>query len=58
MAVLIGGKVRGKMTVSKDMSQEAVRELALQDPKVRQWLDGKQVKQVIVVPGRVVNIVI
>ena len=58
MAILVQGKVRAKMTVSVSRSEEAIRSQALEDPKVRQWIDGKPIKQVIVVPGRVVNIVL
>ena len=58
MAILIGGKVRGKITVAKDTPESQIREQALKDSSVKQWLDGKQIKQVIVVPGRIVNIVI
>ena len=57
MAVMVGSKVRAKITVSKDMSQDRIRELALADAKVRPWIEGKEIKQVIVVPGRMVNIV-
>jgi leucyl-tRNA synthetase len=58
IAVLVGGKVRGKMTVSKGMAEAAIREKALADTHVKQWIEGKAVKQVIVVPGRIVNIVL
>lgn len=58
MAVLVSGKVRGKMTVAKDMPEAAIREKALSDTQIKQWVDGKAVKQVIVVPGRIVNIVL
>ncbi len=58
MAVLIGGKVRTKMTVAKDSKEEEIREKALSDPKIKEAMEGKKVKQVIVVPGRIVNIVV
>jgi leucyl-tRNA synthetase len=58
MAVLVGGKVRARIVVSKELSEEEIRDKALKDPRVSQWVDGKKIKQVIVVPGRVVNIVV
>ena len=58
MAVLVGGKVRAKMTVSNALEESEVRRLALDDPRVTAWLGGKKVKHVIVVPGRIVNIVV
>ncbi|MBI3313192.1 MAG: leucine--tRNA ligase [Candidatus Omnitrophica bacterium] len=57
MAILVTGKVRSKIVVSKGLSEAEIREKALAEPKVQEWLDGKKIKQVIVVPGRVVNIV-
>ncbi len=58
MAIVIGGKVRGKMTVSKDMPEVAIREAALADEKSQPWIQGKEVVKVIIVPGRTVNIVV
>ncbi len=58
MAVLVGGKVRAKISVSKDMSKEDIEAKALKDEQVSKWLTDTKVKQVIVVPGRVVNIVL
>ncbi|MBN1687949.1 MAG: leucine--tRNA ligase [Candidatus Omnitrophica bacterium] len=57
MAVLIGGKVRAKISVSKEEKEDNIREKVFQDEQVKQWLEGKEIKQVIVVPGRIVNIV-
>ncbi len=58
MAVLVGGKVRSKLKVSKSLADEEIRKQALEDPLITKWFEGKKVKQVIVVPGRVVNIVV
>ncbi len=58
MAVMIQGKVRAKVVVAKETPRESVQEQALNDPQVKKWLEGKSVKQVIVVPGRTVNIVL
>src|SRR5699024_2838494 len=51
------GKVRAKMNVEKDSSKEELEEKALQHEKIQQWIDGKTVQKVIVVPGKLVNIV-
>ena len=56
MAVLVSGKVRGKMNVSKEMTEAEIRERALADTRFQSWIAGKQIAQVIVVPGRIVNI--
>jgi leucyl-tRNA synthetase len=55
--VQINGKVRGRIEVAADASEEAVREAALAEEKVAANLAGKDVKKVIVVSGRMVSIV-
>lgn len=57
LAVQIQGKVRCKLTVPSDAEPKAIEELALANAEVQKALSGKQVKKVIVVPGRLVNIV-
>ena len=57
--IQINGKLRSRLTISADASEETIRERALADEKVRIWLDGKQMlKPPIVVPGKLVNIVV
>jgi leucyl-tRNA synthetase len=58
IVVQVNGKVRGKITVSADMDQTQIESEALQDQKVRSFLDGKKVQKVIHVPRRLVNIVV
>lgn len=58
IAVQVLGKVRGKMIVPAAADPKAVEHLVLNDPKVQDYLGGKPVKKVIVVPGRLVNIVV
>ena len=57
IVVQVNGKVRGKITVSADVDQTQIESEALQDQKVRSFLDGKKVQKVIHVPRRLVNIV-
>jgi len=56
--VQINGKLRGRITVSVDADDETVEAAALGDEKVNSELDGKTVRKVIVVKGRMVNIVV
>jgi leucyl-tRNA synthetase len=58
IVVQVNGKVRGKITVSADMDPTQIESEALQDQKVRSFLDGKKVQKVIHVPRRLVNIVV
>lgn len=51
------GKVRSKINVSKDITKEELEKLALADEKLQEWLEGKTIRKVIVVPGKLVNVV-
>jgi len=57
LVLQVNGKVRDRVEVDAGISAEAARALALANPKVRQHLDGKTVADVVVVPGRLVNVV-
>lgn len=57
VVIQVLGKIRSKMNVSQDISKEELEELALADPKIQEWIEGKTVRKVIVVPGKLVNIV-
>ncbi len=51
------GKVRSKINVPKDISKEELEKLALEDSVMQKWLEGKTIRKVIVVPGKLVNVV-
>ncbi|UOQ46095.1 leucine--tRNA ligase [Halobacillus salinarum] len=57
IVVQVMGKVRAKLTVNKDASKEDLEKTALENSQVQEWLEGKTVRKVIVVPGKLVNIV-
>jgi len=57
MPVQVKGKVRGKITVAADADEAAVREAALAEPNVARQIEGQAVRKVIVIPGKLVNIV-
>jgi leucyl-tRNA synthetase len=56
--VQINGKLRSRIVVAVDATEDVLRERALADEKIRAAIAGKQVVRVIVVPGKLVNIVI
>jgi leucyl-tRNA synthetase len=58
LVVQVNGKVRSRVSVPAEATQEAIRESALADPKVRTYTEGKTVSQVVVVPGRLVSVVV
>ncbi|MEM6637002.1 MAG: leucine--tRNA ligase [Pseudomonadota bacterium] len=58
MPIQVNGKRRSEVTVAKDMSRDELEEIALSDAAVQRALDGRDPKKLIVVPGRIVNVVI
>jgi leucyl-tRNA synthetase len=56
--VQVNGKIRARLSVPADSTEDFVREHALADEKVKVILDGKQMVKLIVVPGKLVNIVV
>ena len=58
VVVQVNGKLRATVTVPADAGEDAVRELALADENVKKHIEGKEVVKVIVVPGRLVNVVV
>jgi leucyl-tRNA synthetase len=54
----VNGKLRGKMTVAATASNNDIEKLALADEQITKFIEGKQVKKVIIVPKKLVNIVI
>jgi leucyl-tRNA synthetase len=58
MVVQVNGKLRDRIVVPADISREAMEQLALASPRVQAHLQGKPPRKVIVVPGKLVNIVV
>lgn len=57
LAVQVNGKLRGTIEVAVDASRETIEALALAESNVAKFLEGQTVRKVILVPGKVVNIV-
>lgn len=57
LAVQVNGKLRGTIEVAADADRDAIQAQAMAEPAVARFLEDKQVRKVIVVPGRIVNIV-
>ena len=57
IVIQINGKKRQHLVVAKDASKDEIQELAMNDEKIKAELEGKTVRKVIVVPGKLVNIV-
>ena len=58
LPIQVNGKRRGEIVVPKDLPKEEVEKLVLADQAVVRALDGAAPKKIIVVPGRIVNLVI
>jgi leucyl-tRNA synthetase len=58
IAVQINGKLRGLVTVPTDIDPAALEKTVLSDEKIHSLLEGKTIKKVIVVPGKLVNLVV
>ncbi|WP_067515329.1 leucine--tRNA ligase [Endozoicomonas ascidiicola] len=57
MVVQVNGKVRAKLEVPAELDKDAVEKLALENDNVTKFTDGLTVRKVIVIPGKLVNIV-
>lgn len=58
LAVQVNGKLRDTLTVSSNISEEEAKSTALASDKVQKWLEGKEPKKVIYVPGKLISIVL
>ncbi|MBI2577896.1 MAG: leucine--tRNA ligase, partial [Candidatus Wildermuthbacteria bacterium] len=58
LVLQVNGKVRDVVEVPAATSEEKIRILALGNGKIKKWTEGKEVKRVIVIPGRLANIVV
>jgi leucyl-tRNA synthetase len=56
--VMINGKLRFKLTVAPDTPKDEVQKLALSHETAIKWMEGKEPKKIIVVPGKIVNLVV
>ena len=57
MIVQVNGKVRAKIKMAKDTDRDEAQQLALANEHVKKFTDGKDIKKVIVIPNKIVNIV-
>lgn len=58
IAVQVNAKIRSKIVVAHGADNKAVEEAALADEKIKACVEGKQIKKVIVIPNRLVNIIV
>jgi leucyl-tRNA synthetase len=58
VVIQVNGKVRSKLSVSAGTGKEELEKLAFDNERIQEWISGKSVKRVIVVPDKLVNIVV
>jgi leucyl-tRNA synthetase len=58
LVIQINGRVRDKIEVAADISEEKAKELALSQEKIKKWIYKEKIEKVIFVPGKLINIVV
>ena len=58
LVIQINGKFRGSVTVNSNSKKSELENIALESDISKKWIDGKEIKRIIVVPEKLVNIVI
>lgn len=58
MPVQINGKVRGKVIMDKEASKEDAIKSAQEDNNIKSYIEGKEIRKIIYVPGKILNIVV
>ena len=56
--IQVNGKIRSEINVPVDISEEKIKEMVQQDLNVIPWVVNKEIKRIIYIPGRVINIVV
>ena len=58
LVVQVNGKLRGHIQVSKSADRKTIENEALENPNVQRFVEGKSIRKLIVVPGKLVNVVV
>ena len=58
IAVQVNGKVRGRVALPRDADEAAARDAALADPNVSKFIEGKSVKKLVYVAGKILNLIV
>ncbi|MFV0337206.1 MAG: leucine--tRNA ligase [Chthoniobacterales bacterium] len=53
----VNGKLRDRVEIPKDMSRDEIEKLTLENPKIRETIEGKNIVKIVVVPGKIANVV-
>ena len=58
LVIQINGKVRDKINIKIDSTDEEIRKQTLIRPNVKKWIDQKTIRKIIIVKGKIINIVV
>lgn len=58
IAVQVNGKVRSEIMITKEMTEEEIKNMALKDVNILSWVEGKEVRRFIYIKERIINIVV
>jgi len=58
LVIQVNGKVRDKIEVPADVTEAKAKKLAMERENIKKWLEGKEIKKVIFVKGKLINIVV
>ncbi len=56
-AVQLNSKIRFRTSIASGLSQDEIKEILLADSRTQEMLDGKEIKKLIVIPGRLINVI-
>ena len=56
--IQVNGKVRDKVNINNDMNEDQIKELTLKRPSILKWIQDKEIRKIIIVKGKIMNIVV
>ncbi len=58
LVIQVNGKVRDKVNINNDMSEDQIKELTVKRPNILKWTQDKEIRKIIIVKGKIMNIVV
>ncbi len=58
LVIQVNGKVRDKVNINNDMSEDQIKELTVKRPNILKWIQDKEIRKIIIVKGKIMNIVV
>ncbi len=58
LVIQVNGKVRDKVNINNDMSEDQIKELTFKRPNILKWTQDKEIRKIIIVKGKIMNIVV